>query len=50
MTGWWTFSFAKGKVPELRTEPERLYFHVAAEFLTALLLVVSGFGLLSGGA
>lgn len=50
MIGWWAFSFAKGRVPELRTEPVRLAFHVAAEFLTALVLVVSGFGLLFGGA
>lgn len=49
MMGWWLFSFAKGQVPEVTTEPIRLSFHVAAEFLTATLLVVSGFGLLFGG-
>lgn len=49
MMGWWLFSFAKGQVPEVTTEPIRLSFHVAAAFLTATLLVVSGFGLLFGG-
>jgi hypothetical protein len=38
MMGWWIYSFARGQIPELRTEPIRLYFHVAAELLTALLL------------
>ncbi|MDQ3864390.1 MAG: hypothetical protein M3317_13025 [Actinomycetota bacterium] len=46
MIGWWAFSFTKGRVPETRTEPVRLAFHLAAEALTAVLLVVGGFGLL----
>ncbi|UCH61607.1 MAG: hypothetical protein JSU77_07245 [Fidelibacterota bacterium] len=46
MTGWWTFILAIGQVPELETEPIRLAFHLAAEFLTAILLIVGGILLL----
>ena len=50
MIGQWTLSLVKGQVPELRTEPVRIRFHLAAEFATALALLVSGIGLLAGGA
>ncbi len=50
MIGQWSLSLANGQVPELRTEPIRIRFHLAAEFVTALALIVSGIGLLSGGA
>jgi hypothetical protein len=44
----WGFFLGAGQVPELQTEPYRIAFHLAGEFLTAVLLVVSGFGLLRG--
>jgi len=45
MIGWWGLLFATGQVPEVRTEPVRLAFHVAAEAATALALVAGGAGL-----
>ena len=49
MIGQWTVSLVGGQVPELRSEPIRIRFHLAAEFATALALTVSGIGLLAGG-
>jgi hypothetical protein len=46
MLGQWAFFLAKGRVPELETEPIRIRFHLAAEFLTAVALIVGGLGLL----
>jgi hypothetical protein len=37
-------------VPEVQSEPVRLAFHLAAEFATALGLLVKGIGLLRGAA
>lgn len=48
MIGQWTFFLAAGQVPELRTEPVRIRFHLAAEFATALVLIVGGTALLTG--
>jgi hypothetical protein len=42
MLGQWCFFLAAGQVPEVRTEPIRLAFHLAAEGATALTLIVSG--------
>ena len=42
----WAAFLATGNVPELQSEPLRIAFHLAAEFLTAGLLVISGIGLL----
>lgn len=42
MVGQWLFFLATGQVPELQTEPVRIAFHLAGEFLTALGLIVSG--------
>jgi hypothetical protein len=50
MIGQWTLSLVSGQVPELRSEPIRIRFHLAAEFATALALLVSGIGLLAAGA
>jgi hypothetical protein len=48
MLGQWGFFLGAGLVPELQTEPFRIAFHLAAEGLTALALLVSGVGLLRG--
>jgi hypothetical protein len=48
MFGQWGFFLAAGAVPELVTEPVRIAFHLAAEFITAVCLVVSGIALLRG--
>ena len=42
----WSFFLATGQVPELKTEPIRIYFHLASEFVAALGLLVSGVALL----
>lgn len=46
MGGMWTTFLLTGLVPELADEPWSIGLHLAAEFLTALVLVVSGAGLL----
>ncbi|HTP09185.1 MAG TPA: hypothetical protein VMP08_13105 [Anaerolineae bacterium] len=43
--GQWAFFLITRQVPELKTERVRVLFHIAAEFLTAALLIVSGVGL-----
>jgi len=48
MFGQWGFFLAAGSVPELQTEPVALAFHLAAEFATALLLIIGGSALLRG--
>ncbi len=47
MIGQWTLFLVSGRVPELDTEPIRIRFHLAAEFTTALVLLVSGLALLT---
>lgn len=46
----WAFFLGAGQVPEARTAPVALAFHLAAEFATALVLVVAGIALLRGAA
>jgi hypothetical protein len=46
----WGFTLGTGQAPEVRNEPIRLAFHVAAEFATAAMLIVSGIGLLRQAA
>jgi hypothetical protein len=43
----WAMSYVSKQIPELQTEPIRIWFHIAAEMLTALMLVASGLGLLT---
>ncbi len=42
----WTMFIATGQVPELQTEPYRIAFHLAAEGITALGLLISSILLL----
>ena len=42
----WSFFLVTGQVPELQTEPVRIAFHLAAEFLTAVGLILGGVFLL----
>lgn len=46
MLGQWGVSLTTGKVPELQAAPLAIGFHLAAEVLTSLLLVLSGLALL----
>ena len=50
MIGQWLISYLAGKIPELKTEPIRIGFHIAAEMATALILVLSGLLLMLGAA
>jgi hypothetical protein len=50
MIAQWTFSILSGGVPEFQTEPWRIAFHLAAEFSTALVLIVSGLATLRSAA
>lgn len=38
----WVFFLVTGNVPELQSAPWSITFHLAAEFLTAILLITSG--------
>ncbi len=42
----WAFFLLAGQVPELETEPYRIAFHLIAEAVTAVLLILGGVGLL----
>lgn len=42
----WTMSYLGKQIPELKTEPIRIWFHIAAEMVTALCLLISGVGIL----
>jgi hypothetical protein len=46
MIAQWSFFLISGQVPEVLSEPIRLAFHLAAEFITTLGLVICGIGLL----
>jgi hypothetical protein len=48
MIGQWTFSYISKQIPELETERVRVLFHIAAELITAVALIVGGVGLLGG--
>jgi hypothetical protein len=47
MIGQWIFSLASRKVPEIATETRAIGFHLAAEFLTAAVLIIAGIALLA---
>jgi phosphotransferase system glucose/maltose/N-acetylglucosamine-specific IIC component len=47
MVGMWIFFLTVLGVPELETEPWRIGFHLVAELVTAVALVVSGAALLT---
>ena len=46
MIGQWTVAFLGKQIPEVKTEPIRIWFHIAAEMVTALCLIEAGIGLL----
>ena len=48
MLAQWGFFIAVGAVPEFETEPYAIAFHLVAEVVTALALIVSGTLLLRG--
>ncbi len=42
----WFFLLIKREVPELKTKPTQIFFHLIAEFLTSLMLIIGGIGYL----
>lgn len=46
----WTFFLSARSVPEIRTEPARIAFHLIGEFVAAVGLIVGGFALIKGAA
>lgn len=50
MIAQWGVSILAGSVPELQSEPWRIGFHLAAEFSTAILLIVGGIAALNSMA
>lgn len=48
MIGQWVLSYRKGDIPELRSEPIRIAFHLAGEMTTALALLVGALGVALG--
>ena len=44
----WAMSYFNKQIPELTTEPIRIGFHITAEMITALCLLISGIALLAG--
>lgn len=41
----WIFLLGKKEVPELSTKPTQITFHLIAEFLTSVILIIGGFGM-----
>ena len=50
MIAQWSFFLSTGSVPEVQSEPIRLAFHLAAELVTAVCLIVAGAAILRSKA
>ena len=46
MLSMWIFLLGKKEVPELSTKPTQIYFHLIAELLTSISLIIGGIGLI----
>ncbi|SHJ76160.1 hypothetical protein SAMN02745975_02809 [Geosporobacter subterraneus DSM 17957] len=46
MIGMWVMFYLSGSIPELETKPVEIAMHLIAEFTTAALLILGGYGLL----
>jgi len=42
----WLLLLMKREVPELNTKPTQIFFHLVAEFLTSVMLIIGGLGLI----
>lgn len=42
----WLILLVKREVPELTTKPTQIYFHLLAELLTSIILIIGGIGLI----
>jgi hypothetical protein len=41
----WILLLLKREVPELNTKPTQIFFHLVAEFVTSVILIIGGIGL-----
>ncbi len=46
MLSMWIFLLGKREVPELNTKPTQITFHLIAELLTSIALIIGGIGLI----
>jgi hypothetical protein len=46
----WILSIVTGGVPEFQSEPWRIGFHLVAEFVTAIMLILGGIAMLRSAA
>ncbi|MBE9524904.1 MAG: hypothetical protein IMY76_07375 [Chloroflexi bacterium] len=46
MKGQWAMTYITHQIPELKSEPIRIWFHIVAEMVTAISLITGGIGLL----
>ena len=46
----WAYLLITDDVPDLDTQPVSMWFHIAGEVATALVLIVSGWGLITGAS
>jgi hypothetical protein len=44
MLSMWIFLLGKREVPELTTKPTQIYFHLVAELMTSIALIIGGVG------
>ena len=42
----WLLLLIKREVPDLKTKPTQIFFHLIAEFLTSIMLIIGGVGYL----
>ncbi len=42
----WFLLLIKREIPELNTKPTQIFFHLIAEFLTSVMLIIGGIGLI----
>ncbi|MFX1327580.1 MAG: hypothetical protein ACFE91_05480 [Promethearchaeota archaeon] len=47
MLAMWLLLLIKKEVPELKTKPTQIFFHLIAEFLTAVMLIIGGIGFIT---
>jgi hypothetical protein len=47
MLAQWSISYFTKQIPELESEPYRIWFHIAGEIITAVLLITGGIALLA---
>lgn len=43
----WFFLLIKREIPDLKTKPTQIFFHLVAEFFTSIMLIIGGLGYLT---